>query len=218
MHKMLQLKVTKSVAGDFFLALSRILKPSGTESKLWHWNLKGRWGLKVRRWIKTAWSCSPWTCQLQPTSLKWERGERGEEWVSASGDELKKKRGGMGKEWGPAVCKRRKCRRRRKKKKRTCLLPDLALAGSPRWSECTSEPLMAAPQNSGRPRCCSTSRAASRIPPSPASKRPCWLQWEDQEESWRQVGHFFDSACLFRRQDCRVSRQISDIMTDRWRL
>ena len=56
------------------------------------------------------------------------------------------------------------------------LFTDLALAGSPRWTECIFGPVTAAPRSSEPPQCCSTSRATSRSPPSPASKRPCSLQ------------------------------------------
>lgn len=56
----------------------------------------------------------------------------------------------------------------------------LALAGSPRWTECSSEPEAAAPRSSGPTRCCSTSRAASRNPHTPASTRPCWLQQREK--------------------------------------
>lgn len=55
-------------------------------------------------------------------------------------------------------------------------LTNLALAGSSRWSECSAVPSAAAPRSSGPTRCCSTSRATSRNPPTPASKRPCLLQ------------------------------------------
>lgn len=57
-----------------------------------------------------------------------------------------------------------------------CLFTNLALAGSPRWTECNSVPVTADPRSSGLPQCCSTSRATSCTPPTPASKRPCLLQ------------------------------------------
>lgn len=163
---MLQLKVTKTallVIFLFFCPLLGFLKPSGTESKLWHCNLKGWWGLKVCRWIKTAWSCSPWTCQLQPTSLKWERGGKGKELAPEEVEIEEVEVGCNFIAW--------------------CWLTDLALAKSPRWSGCTSGPVMADPRNFEQPQCCSTSRAASRSPPSPASKRPCWLRWKHRDKS-----------------------------------
>lgn len=57
-----------------------------------------------------------------------------------------------------------------------CLFTNLALVGSPRWSECNFAPVTAGPRSSELPRCCSTSRETSRTQRTPASKRPCWLQ------------------------------------------
>lgn len=61
------------------------------------------------------------------------------------------------------------------------LCANLALAGSPRWTERSSEPEEAAPRSCGPTRCCSTSRAASRNPHTHASARPCWLQREEEK-------------------------------------
>lgn len=65
------------------------------------------------------------------------------------------------------------------------LFTNLALAGSPRWTEYNFEPAPEAPRNSEPSPCCSTSRATFRIPLSLVSKRPCLLQKKHRSEKNR---------------------------------
>lgn len=103
--------------------------------------------------LKTVWSCFLWTCRLRPTWLKWERARR--DWQLWRSHKL------LGSSFSSNVEE---------------LITDLALAGSPRWTECNFVPVEEGPRSSWLSPCCSTSRAASRSPPPPASTRPCLLQ------------------------------------------
>lgn len=102
--------------------------------------------------IKTVWSCSPWTCRLQPTSLKWEKTPH-----DVTG-RFSKDDNSLGWCFSNDV---------------KCLLMNLALAGSPRWTECNFVPVVAAPRSSELPRCSSTSQATSHTPRTRVSKHPC---------------------------------------------
>lgn len=75
----------------------------------------------------------------------------------------------------------------------------LVLAGSPRRSGCSSGPEVAAPRSSGQPRCCSTSRAASRTPPTLVSERPCSL-WQKHVSVNEQTSIFQEKTSKLKKK------------------
>lgn len=116
------------------------------------------------RGISSVWSCTLWTCRLQPTSLKSEKKTRCAWQVMQSEEQFG---------WSFSINVKR-------------LFTNLALAGNPQWTECIFVPVTAAPQSSEPPQYCSTSQATSRIPPTPASKRLCLLQQRQiNNTEWR---------------------------------